>query len=110
MAKARKKARQHTFIRAWRKHRGLNQEQLAKRVGVSQETISRLERGTIAYTQPTLEAVADVLRCKPADLITRDPSDPATIWSIWDQIPASERPTALKMLEGLAAKASGGGL
>jgi transcriptional regulator with XRE-family HTH domain len=73
MAKRKKILHRRTFIREWRKHRGLKQEELADCVGVTQETISRLERGQIAYTQQTLEAISDALDCDPADLIARDP-------------------------------------
>jgi transcriptional regulator with XRE-family HTH domain len=105
MAKRSKKTRgRKTFIREWRKHRGLNQEALAERIAVSQETISRLERGQIAYTQPMLEALADALRCSPADLIMRDPTSPNSIWSIWDQIPATQRTQAFRILETFAKK------
>jgi hypothetical protein len=34
------------------------------------------------YTQDLLELFAEALQCEPADLIIRDPSDPAGIWSI----------------------------
>jgi transcriptional regulator with XRE-family HTH domain len=91
MARPTKPKHRKTYIREWRKHRGLNQEQLAARVETTQETISRLERGEIAYTQPMLEAVAEALNCGPADLIMRDPSKEDFLWTIWDQIPAGTR-------------------
>jgi transcriptional regulator with XRE-family HTH domain len=92
------------FVREWRKHRGLTQEALAARVGVSQETISRLERGSIAYTQSMLEALADALACEPADLIMRDPSRADAIWTIWDQIPVQQRDQAAKVLEAFVPR------
>ena len=104
MAKIKKPKHKPTFIRQWRKHRGLNQEQLAARVGVTQETISRVERGDIGYTQPMLEACADALNCSPADLIMRDPSREDFMWSIWDQIPAEKRTVVVDMLQGVIRK------
>lgn len=104
MAKKRK-THGRTFIREWRNHRNLNQDALAERVGVTQETISRLERGDIGYTQPILEAVADALGCTVADLLMRDPTNPAAIWTIWDQIPPVDRQRALGVLEVFAKKA-----
>ena len=62
------------FIRQWRIHRGYTQERLAEIVGVPHGALSQLERGLVNYTQPMLEALAEALRCEPADLIARDPS------------------------------------
>lgn len=103
---AKKSKRRPTFIKEWRKHRGLTQEQLAERLGLTQATIARIERGEISYTQPVLEAMADALRCEPADLIMRDPTHHGSIWSIWDQIPATERDQAAKVLQTFIKKAS----
>ncbi|SHN18513.1 Helix-turn-helix [Roseibium suaedae] len=65
------------FIREWRKHRGMTMEQLAEAAGVTQGSISQLERGQINYTQPTLEAIAKALFCSPADLIMHTPDHAA---------------------------------
>jgi transcriptional regulator with XRE-family HTH domain len=97
--------RRPTFIREWRKYRGLSQDQVAERVGLSQATVARVERGDIAYTQPVLEAVADALGCAPADLIMRDPSAQGSIWTIWDQIPVQERDQAARVLETFIKRA-----
>ena len=85
--------RRRHFIKEWRKHRGLTQEQLAERIGVAVSTISQLETGKQGYSQPTLEAIADALNCGPADLLMRrppskdDPSDPNDgMWSIWETL------------------------
>lgn len=66
--------RRPTYLKEWRKFRDLNQERLADRMGVTQETVSRLERGKIEYTQHVLEAAAHALGCDPADLFR--PPDP----------------------------------
>jgi transcriptional regulator with XRE-family HTH domain len=79
------------FIRAWRKYRGLTQAQLADRIGIDRSYLSNIETGRRRYDQPFLEAAADALRCAPADLIMRDPTDPEGIWSIWDQLAPVER-------------------
>jgi transcriptional regulator with XRE-family HTH domain len=72
------------FIKAWRLHRGLTQERLGERVGVTHGALSQLERGLTNYTQPMLEALADALQCEPRDLIVRDPK--SEIWSVFDAI------------------------
>lgn len=91
-----------TFIKQWRAHRGLTQEQLAERVGTylvergitkgyTYASIGRLENGKIGYTQPILEAIADALQTDPASLLMRDPTDSAALWSVWDQALPAER-------------------
>jgi transcriptional regulator with XRE-family HTH domain len=90
------------FIKAWRRHRGLTQERLAERVGVTHGAVSQLERGLMNYTQPMLEALADALQCEPGDLITRDPN--SEIWSIWDQVlklPPAEQKRIVAIIEAV---------
>lgn len=57
------------MIREWRDFRELTQEQLAEKVGLSNVSLSRIERGVQPYTKSTLEAIARALHCAPADLI-----------------------------------------
>lgn len=94
-----------TFIRQWRKHRGLTQEQLAERVEVSHASIGRIERGLQPYGQPLLEAIAFALRCETADLLVRDPLNPDAAWSIWETVrklkPETQR-QALRLVNALA--------
>lgn len=61
------------FIRQWRKHRGLTQQELAKRIDYTDGAISHIETGQSAYTQTFLEAIAKALDCKPGDLIFHEP-------------------------------------
>lgn len=79
------------YIREWRDHRGLTQEQMAERIGMSRAYLSMIESGKRRYDQPFLEAAAEVLRCQPADLIMRNPTDPDGLWSIWDQLTQPQR-------------------
>lgn len=78
------------FIKQWRNHRGLTQEQLAERIGVTPGAISQLEVGRINYTQHTLELIADALQAAPGDLLNVDPTREGALWSIWEglDIPA----------------------
>lgn len=89
------------FIREWRKHRSLTLEQLAERVHTTHATLSRIETGKMAYTQPLLERLAEELRTDPASLIMRDPSDPEGLWSIWDQLSLPERQQGAALLRVL---------
>jgi transcriptional regulator with XRE-family HTH domain len=89
MSKARRFRR--TFIREWRKYRGLTLEKVADRLDMTPGHISMLERGQRGYTQETLEAVASALQTDVASLLMRDPTDPDAIWSIWDQAKPGQR-------------------
>ena len=82
---------QRTYIREWRKHRGLTLEQLANRLEMTASHLSMLERGQRGYTQETLELVSHALRTDPASLIMRNPTDPDAIWSIWEQAQPGEK-------------------
>lgn len=64
---------QRWYLREWRKHRGMTQEQLAEAIDSAKPTISRMENGQIPYNQPFLEACAGVLNCSPADLLSSPP-------------------------------------
>lgn len=96
------KQRPRHFIREWRKHRGLNQEQLAARIESTQPTISRVESGVMPYDQGLLEALADALSCEPCDLLMRDPTQDEGIWSIWDRLGEGKRRQALKIIAAIA--------
>lgn len=74
------------FFREWRKHRGLNQEELADLVGVTPSSISQLETGKQGFTDTTLAALAEALSCNPGDLLMRNPLDEDAPWSIWDNV------------------------
>lgn len=100
MAYLRKQYRR-TYIRQWRAHRGLTLEQLADRVEMSTSALSYLERGQSAYTQETLERLAEALQTDPASLLMRDPSDPEAIWSIWDNASQAERQQIVSVAEAL---------
>lgn len=94
------------FIREWRKARGLTLEALSGLTGISAAAISRIETGGAAYTEHTLHALAQALRCEPADLIMRDPTDPEGIWSLWDRVPAELRPNVRAMLEAIGIRSA----
>ena len=89
------------FIREWRKHRGLTLVQLANRVGVSQPTVSRIERGEQPYSQPILEAFADALGCEPADLIGRLPGAPNELTLLVNKLPPEAVPAAVTVLKAM---------
>ena len=78
--------RRRTYLKEWRKHRGLTQERAAERLGLEQSTLSRLERGQLPYNQDFLEAAAKAYSCEPQDLLMRNPLDEDAVWSIADNL------------------------
>ncbi len=62
-----------TYIRAWRKERGMTMVELAQQANMQQGHLSRLERGQLPYNQQTLERLAEALRVSPGMLIDVDP-------------------------------------
>jgi len=96
------------YLKEWRKHRGYTQERLAEMIGSSKGHISDLERGERRYNQDNLEALAEALKCSPADLIMRDPSRPETIWSLWDGLSESQKPQAVAVIEALSKTGTNG--
>ncbi len=101
-------AKKPHYIREWRKHRGLTQEQLAERIGIARSYLTKIERGSRRYDQPFLEAAAEALRCEVGDIIMRDPTDPEGIWSVWETLPEPQRLQAVAVIKALRATGTGG--
>lgn len=66
-------SRRPNFIRHWRKHRGLTQEQLAEAIGSVAPSISQIETGKQGFTDSTLYALAEALHTEPGDLLKGPP-------------------------------------
>lgn len=79
------------FIREWRRHRGLTQDQMAEAMGVSRSYASLVESGRRRYDQKFLEAAAKVLGCTMTDLIARPPGQAESIDAILAELPDDER-------------------
>lgn len=97
----RKPQYRRTFVREWRRSRGLTLVQLAERVGITHASLSRIERGLQPYSQPLLEAIAEALATDPASLLMRNPEDPEGIWSVWDQAKPGERRQIVELAKTL---------
>jgi transcriptional regulator with XRE-family HTH domain len=92
--------RHATFLRAWRKHKGLTQEKAADRIGCDRTLLGRIENGKVPYNQMFLEAAADAYECEPADLLMRDPKSP--IWTVMDtirQLSPADQERVVKIVE-----------
>jgi len=99
-----KRVLRRTFIREWRKFRGLTQEQLGERVEMTGSHISMIEAGQRPYTQETLEAIAEALQTDPASLLMRNPMDPDGIWSLWDNAKQGERTMIVNIAKQVVGK------
>lgn len=101
----RKRVLRRTFIREWREYMGLTQVQLANRLEgvIGQSNLSRLERGEYAYTQGTLEAIAEALGCEPADLIGRLPGAPHELTLLVNRLSPEAKAKAIEIIKVLSA-------
>ena len=56
-------------IRLFREKEGLSQRELAAAIGVSQAAVAQWETGAVEPTLDNLRKAAEVLNCKPGDLV-----------------------------------------
>lgn len=92
------------YLREWRKHRGLTQEDFSERMGMSRTHYSRIESKRLPWDQPFLGLAAEMLGCKPVDLLMRDPTNSAhEIWAVVHEMDDGEKRQAsavLRMIKG----------
>lgn len=81
------------YMKEWRIHAGLDQEQAASRIGISRSQLSKIENMKSPYVQGLLEAAAVAYNCRPPDLLMRNPADSAAPWSILDSLEKAPEPT-----------------
>jgi transcriptional regulator with XRE-family HTH domain len=104
----------HSYLREWRRHRGLTQSQVLDRLAIMDDpnlpktgaSLSRLEAGKQPYSQRVLEALAEVYNCEPGDLIKHNPEKEGRIIDIVARLDAKKRDQALAILEALANTAA----
>lgn len=66
-------------------------EAVAEALDMTHASLSRIERGLQPYSQPILEALADLYGTDVPNLLMRDPSNPDAMWSIWEQAQDGQR-------------------
>lgn len=79
------------YLKEWRLKRGLTQEQLAEKAGMTYSNVSSIELGRSGYTEATLQKFAKALDCDPVDLITRAPDDEPDLWALWANAQPGQR-------------------
>ena len=60
-------------IQTIRKHRGMKQQELADKIGINMQSLSKIERGVNYPTFDTLEKIMDVLGVTPNELLSGEP-------------------------------------
>lgn len=62
-------------LRRARELAALTQEELAQQAGIHRVSLANLERGAVGARPQTIRALAEALRCAPADLMRAPESD-----------------------------------
>lgn len=96
-----KRQKVRVFFREWRKYRDLSQEQAAERMGFTQETVSRLERGKFDYTQESLEAMASAYGCDPQDLFLPPDRPRSELERVLESLGPRLQARALRIIQAL---------
>jgi len=95
-------------LSACRKREGVTQGELAERIGVDTETVSRFERGVTMPSLATLQMLAVALNTTMADLVGESspmPNDQAKLISSWlVQLSAEDREMLMGMLKVWATR------
>lgn len=86
------------------------QEQVAERLGIGNEAVSRMERGVVMPTIGRLAELADIFQCETADLLTEASnraSDQAHhLARLLSKVSANDRAMLVEMVEKLALRLS----
>lgn len=69
---------------------------------MSAAQLSRVERGESPYTQDFLEMAADAYMTDVPSLLMRNPGDPDSIWSLWDNAAPGERQQIVAVARALS--------
>lgn len=90
-------------IAKYRKAAGLTQAQLAERLDLSNDAVSRLERGNIALSVARLVEMAEIFGCEATDLLTdgspRTQDQARQLAGLLAQLNEEDRITLLKLVE-----------
>ena len=98
--------RRKHFLAEWRTYRGLTQEQVAERIGMSASNYGRIEGGSVPYNQDFLEEAAYALMCEPWDLLNRDPRKEGDVIDLVRQLDERRRNEAADFIRYLSQRKS----
>ncbi|OPG72039.1 transcriptional regulator [Pseudomonas ogarae] len=95
------------MIAKHRSERNLTQEEVAERLGVGSEAVSRLERGVVELSVVKLMQLADIFGCRMDELLTESSNRPndqgQMIAGLLNGLKESDRAFILATVEQLAA-------
>lgn len=88
------------FLKEWREHKQLTQEQLADLVGTDKSVISLLESGGRGLSDKWARRLAEALQIKPGWLLDHSPDSlPTSIFEVWAAIPDDRQAQAIRVLQ-----------
>lgn len=93
-------------IQRKRKQLGLTQDELAEKLGIGQQSLSRIERGTMAPKFERLQDIACVLHCPVSEFFIHDTHDDTDIESIITDILSGLNPKEKKLILKFVSDAS----
>ena len=100
-------------IARYRQQAGLTQDEVAERLEIGGEAVSRMERGIVIPTVARLVALADMFQCEAADLLTQAsnrPSDQALhLNQLLTQLDGEDRLLVVDLIERLTVRLGKGG-
>ncbi|MBT8768727.1 helix-turn-helix domain-containing protein [Metapseudomonas boanensis] len=86
----------------------LSQEQVAERLGIGSEAVSRIERGIVMPNVERLVELAAIFGCETADLLTAGSSRPADqtrrLYDLLSRLEAQDRELVMDMVERLVTR------
>lgn len=98
------------LIASRRKAKGMTQAELAKKMGIEKETMSRLETGAISPTLGRLAQLSNLLDCEMADLLQIKPPElmdqAVALMQKLDRLNDSQRDVLLNLFEKIAMSLS----
>lgn len=90
-----------------RRMAGLTQAEIAERLGISNDAISRMERGSIMPTVLRLIQFAEIFHCEASDLLTESstllPDQSKRLAALLAKLDDRERETLLGIIESMVA-------
>ncbi|HBP1729219.1 helix-turn-helix domain-containing protein [Pseudomonas aeruginosa] len=90
----------------------LSQEQVAERLGIGSEAVSRIERGVVMPNVERLAELASIFGCETADLLTKGSSRPEDqarrLQGLLSTLNSDDRALVLEFVERLVERLSRG--
>lgn len=95
--------RQPTYLREWRKHRRMSQEEACQRLDIKQGTLSKIERGELPYNQDFLEQAAQAYGCDASDLLAINPLQVDSLRAVFSELQSAPEPLQRQALSVISA-------